>query len=387
MAISGPTELIDLVYDAVLDPGLWPRLLQVLAGSLGGASIGMSLRHPRPGNPGWIVFHDTDPAYDVAYQERFFGIDPFHLRSGTLSAGSCEVMAGGAIDARALERSEFYNEWMRPQGWLPAPSLGVTLDRDQFGEPIGLGIFRPRGARAYGDRELRLLRVLVPHLQRATRTALRLSTAETEAALAGDALELLPVAALLVHPDGRVVRANRRALALAERGDAIAHSRAGLVLRPHLSGLLRRLAEAHRTGRIAGAPDEVPHRVSIPRSGDGSPLRVSALPCSARHASGSEGPRGYLWVLIEDPDDVVLPSVAALESELGLTAAEARLCALLVSGLRLAEAADEVGVSQETVRTQLKSAFRKTGARSQADLIRMLLQRPALALGEDSGET
>ena len=387
MVISGPTELIELVYDAVLDPGLWPRFLRALAGAIGGASIGMSLRHPRPGDPGWVLFHDTDPAYDAAYQERFFRIDPFRARSSTLAPGSCEVMAGGAVDATALARSEFYNEWMRPQGWLPSPSLGVTLDRDRSGEPIGLGIFRPRGARAYGDRELRLLRVLVPHLQRATRTALRLSSAETAAALAGDALELLPVAALLVDADGRVVRANRRALALAERGDAVAHSRGGLVLRPYLSGMLRRLAEAHRAGRIAVAPDDVPHRVSVPRTGDGSPLRVSALPCSTRHPSGSEGPRGYLWVLIEDPDDVVLPSVAALESELGLTAAEARLCALLVSGLRLAEAADEVGVSQETVRTQLKSAFRKTGARSQADLIRMLLQRPALALGEDSEES
>lgn len=57
-------------------------------------------------------------------------------------------------------------EGMRPQGWLPAPSFGVTLDRDQDGEPIGLGIFRPRGAREYGRRELGLLGALVPHLQR-----------------------------------------------------------------------------------------------------------------------------------------------------------------------------------------------------------------------------
>jgi DNA-binding CsgD family transcriptional regulator/PAS domain-containing protein len=382
VAISGPTELIDLVYDAVLDPGLWPRFLRALAGAIGGASIGMSLRHPRPGNPGWIVFHDTDPAYDVAYQERFFGIDPFRLRSGTLSAGSCEVMAGGAIDARALERSEFYNEWMRPQGWLPSPSLGVTLDRDQYGEPIGLGIFRPRGARAYGDRELRLLRTLVPHLQRATRTALRLSQAETEATVGAGAIELLPVAALLIDPDGRVMRANRKALALAERGDAVAHTRSGLVLRPHLSALRRRFAEAQCSGRIVDAPAEVAHHSSIPRAGGGAPLRVSIIPCSAVRASGTDGPPGYAWLLIEDPDEIVRPSVAALESQLGLTTAEARLCALLVSGQRLDEAAEELGVSQETVRSQLKSTFRKTGARSQADLVRLVLQRPMLARGD-----
>jgi DNA-binding CsgD family transcriptional regulator len=53
-----------------------------------------------------------------------------------------------------------------------------------------------------------------------------------------------------------------------------------------------------------------------------------------------------------------------------------------VAGRRLDEAAEELQVAHETVRSQLKSAFRKTGARSQADLVRLVLQRPTLARGD-----
>jgi len=376
------TGLVSLVYDAVLDPGRWSHFLATLATELGGASIGMSLRHPRLGDPGWIVFHDTDPAYDFAYQQRYFGIDPFRARSAALVPGTCEMMAGGTIAARTLARSEFYNEWMRPQGWLPSPSLGVTLDRDAQGEPIGLGIFRPRGARAYGDRELRLLRVLIPSLQQATRLALRLADSDAQLAATCDALEMLPVAAVLVDPAGNAVRANGKAHALAEVGDAATSRHGRLALQPAVALALRRLATA-RAGGARPSDDAI-----IVRRGTGrAPLRLHAVPCSTRQATGEDGRRGYFWVLIEDPEHVFSPSAAALEAQLGLTTAEARLCALLVSGRRLDEAAAELQVGHETVRSQLKSAFRKTGARSQSDLIRMLLQRPTLARGENSRQS
>ena len=154
---SDLTQLADLAYDAVIAPGRWADFLAALARALGGASIGMSLRHPRDGNPGWVVFHDADAAFARSYAEHFFRIDPFRVRSDALEPGGCEVMAGGTIAAGAVERSEFYNDWMRPQGFAPAPSIGLTLDRDAGGEPIGIGVFRPRGARAYGDRLTRFL--------------------------------------------------------------------------------------------------------------------------------------------------------------------------------------------------------------------------------------
>jgi DNA-binding CsgD family transcriptional regulator len=62
----------------------------------------------------------------------------------------------------------------------------------------------------------------------------------------------------------------------------------------------------------------------------------------------------------------------------GLTPAEARLMVALVDGERLDHYADRRQISINTVRTQSKQIFAKTGHGRQADLIREILANPAL---------
>ena len=369
------TALTDLAYDAALAPSLWPDFLARLAQALGGASLGFSLRHPRDGDPGWLLFHDADPAFGRSYAEHYFRLDPFRLRSDVLAPGSCEVMAGGSIEAAEIERSEFYNDWMRPQGFAPAPFIGLTLDRNPHGDPIGIGVFRPRAARVYGDAAVRLLRKLAPHLQRATRTALRLAESEARFAATSDVLDLLPVAALLVDPHGTVVRANLRAERLAEQGALFASGRLRLALQPDVVTALRRALGDLRTGAPGGVRDVVPVR----RGDDRLPLWLRPVPCSSPTIVGLDGPPSWFWVLIDDPDEAARPSAVAIATMLGLTNAESRVTALLVAGRRLEQAAEALGITHETARTHLKAVFRKTGAHSQADLVRLVLQRPLLA--------
>jgi DNA-binding NarL/FixJ family response regulator len=56
----------------------------------------------------------------------------------------------------------------------------------------------------------------------------------------------------------------------------------------------------------------------------------------------------------------------------GLTKAECRLASLLASGKKLDEIAGELQISRNTVRSQLRCIFDKTGARRQAELILLL---------------
>lgn len=63
----------------------------------------------------------------------------------------------------------------------------------------------------------------------------------------------------------------------------------------------------------------------------------------------------------------------------GLTPAEARLAARLKEGLALKEAAEELGISVNTARNQIKSVFEKLGVNRQSDLIRHLTELSQLA--------
>lgn len=59
----------------------------------------------------------------------------------------------------------------------------------------------------------------------------------------------------------------------------------------------------------------------------------------------------------------------------GLTAAEMRAIEGLISGKAAAEIAKDAGLSRETIRAQIRSLYAKTGAHSQADIIRLVRPR------------
>jgi len=93
----------------------------------------------------------------------------------------------------------------------------------------------------------------------------------------------------------------------------------------------------------------------------------------------------YCWVLLEDGkalisfDDAetVERRIASAREVFGLSPAQTRLARLIVDGHELAAAADLLGVSVNTLRTQLRRMFDKTGIRTQVALIRALLSAEA----------
>lgn len=83
---------------------------------------------------------------------------------------------------------------------------------------------------------------------------------------------------------------------------------------------------------------------------------------------------------------VVFPAAEATDrlwvsvrESFGLTPAETRLAARLKDGLTLKEAADELSVSVNTVRNQLRAVFDKMGLNRQSELVRALTQLSSLA--------
>ena len=63
-----------------------------------------------------------------------------------------------------------------------------------------------------------------------------------------------------------------------------------------------------------------------------------------------------------------------------LSPAEDRIARALIGGLTLQHCARDFGVSQETVRKQLKGIFAKTGTSRQTDLLRLLASATSLPI-------
>ena len=77
-------------------------------------------------------------------------------------------------------------------------------------------------------------------------------------------------------------------------------------------------------------------------------------------------------VLAIDPKADEPADPAVVRDMLGLTLGEARVAALIGAGLAPREAAEKLGIAEETARTALKRVFAKTGVSRQSELAAML---------------
>lgn len=77
---------------------------------------------------------------------------------------------------------------------------------------------------------------------------------------------------------------------------------------------------------------------------------------------------------------------AIAEQAFGLTPAEARAAVLVARGATSPEAAQTLGVSPQTVKTHIKSALQKTGAKGAKDLARLLVEARELVALADASE-
>ena len=98
------------------------------------------------------------------------------------------------------------------------------------------------------------------------------------------------------------------------------------------------------------------------------------------HSDASAGERFHARVLVTVFEPGEAPSVdpRVIAMAYGLTGAEARLASLIASGKDTAYCARELGVKTSTLRSHLSAIYQKTGARGQADLVRMVLSLCAM---------
>src|SRR5262249_34908206 len=100
-----------------------------------------------------------------------------------------------------------------------------------------------------------------------------------------------------------------------------------------------------------------------------APLRVQSF------ALASPSPAAV--VFIGDPERKVEGVGSMLRTLYGLTPAEAAVPNLLLAGLPPEPLAGRLGVTRLTARTHVKRVLSKVDARTQADLVRILLSGPA----------
>jgi signal transduction histidine kinase len=119
---------------------------------------------------------------------------------------------------RDLERTDYYNEIMRPLDLWHAAVVNVHRDEMVLAP---MGILRTRKERPFGQSEVRNLRRLAPHLNRALRVTLRNREMEARASALAEMSDRALSAVVVTDALGRVAEANSLARAILVEGDGL----------------------------------------------------------------------------------------------------------------------------------------------------------------------
>lgn len=219
-------DLIDRIYLAAAEREQWTAFCSALSTALGGAAVGISLEHPRPGEKGIGYCTGFDPAYCESFRARYHLLSPWEEPVSRLPVGALAFGAHLVPDEVAL-RSRYYEEWMKPQGLLVGPMLCGVIGVHGAIRSY-LSIHRPKGARECGAREYALCRLLMPHLRRAIEFDRQFRSLEVEREITFGSLDQLGAGLFLVDARGGVLHSNRIGEEMASRGEGLCIDAEGL---------------------------------------------------------------------------------------------------------------------------------------------------------------
>ncbi len=355
------TDLLDVVssiYDAALDPGSWPLVLESCRDFVGGVSAAIFAKDVT-GQRRQLFHHDgrLDPEYTHLYFTKLAPTDPSNPVQVYADTDEA-VITSQRLAPDDFVQSRFAAEWAAPQGLV---DLGFATIERRGNWAALFGVFRHE-RQGPGDEAMRhRLSLLAPHVRRAITMAGIMDQASCEAATFRDLVDGLATAVLLVDADGGLVHTNHAAQTLlGQRTDNVASMHGVLRLD---KGQLRRMLR-----QFAGEGSAAVLETTI-----GTRMVAHMLPLAGKtrvFPGLGEEPVAAIFI---QPGSFNPPSIPqALARAFDLTPAELRVALSTLRHEKVAEVAENLGVSEATVKTHLSHIFSKTDTRRQADIVKLV---------------
>jgi DNA-binding NarL/FixJ family response regulator len=365
-------SVIGDIYDAGADERDWLSVGRTLFKYLG-ANAG-SLRFRRADGQSVNLFEISE-AGEARYTDYYRHIDPIRsalTRIAPLHGSSSAVLVvEDLVDAAHYRRSEFYQDFAKPNG-QEHMLLGVVGDHDH----TVIGFFRE--GMAFGAEERSMLSLLLPHVKRALQLHQRLHRAELDARLGYAAFEALPGSAIVVDGDCNVLFANslakrcfsRRGLPIAMSASISGGNTRLIVDNRGKAACLRAMISDAANGGSGGA---MRLELDAARSDHIDQLAVFVSPQPPQFSAGESivAQGAPVLILVHELSRASIARPSLLGELFGLSAAESAVAMALLGGQTAETVAHDRDVSLETVRTQIRTVLRKTDAANLRDFERI----------------
>ena len=213
------SQIVGLIYDAALDRTGWPIVMEMIRVELNCCNATLDLQLLPSGDVVSNITTNIPSKYVVMMKSA--GADVLE------GWGGPELVSGLPLDCPAIltrvnpsfdihtTTNRYYLEFAKPQGIVDVLAIGLARDAQALGS---MSFGRHRTAGQFGDREVAIAQLLVPHLQRAATINRMLDHAALAQASLEAALDALTAPVMLVGADLRIVHSNAAAVEVLSRG-------------------------------------------------------------------------------------------------------------------------------------------------------------------------
>ena len=374
---EGDSQLVGKIYDAALDPHHWPEALEDLSWKTGSVVVNLIVQNFEEGRIDLFISFGGDQGRNGSYRDLLSRenplLEPILEQSGTVYASHI------LLSEKEWTGSEFFQRGLKPYDLHYMAGLVAFRDDARIAQ---VECLRPKGKGRFSSRDLDTLRKFEPHFRRALQLNQKFWDTLSQHTAAIQILDTLTLGVILVDATCLPVYLNHYAEEILGEGTVIFLREQRLAATAdHESQMLNDyLQGAASTGNGIGMSAGGIFTLGLEIE---SPLFLQIIPLrTERNNLGISNARVCAVVFLRQPDRPNALPLNALKDQFGLTTAEATFVQELDKGLTIDQIAKSGHISKHTARDHLKSIFRKTGTRRQAELVKLVLSSPTSFIRE-----
>lgn len=348
-------SLVDAVYEAAIVPELWPATLKQLANAAGAYGTCLFTTNFKQVSD-WVCSAEVNGLFEDWLAEGWptRAERPRRLVAANHAGFITEL---DVFTPEELERDIEHNEFLKPRGFGLSSGTFIPMPS---GDVVVYSIETRLGQSALDRATLSRLNRLRPHLARSGALAVRLGLERARAAAEAFEIIGLPTAALGAR--GQLLAANNLFAKLMPSTFADFRTRVRINNLAADELFVTAISAGTRRGVVASIP--------LSAANDAPPYVVHLLPIRKQaHDIFSS----VAWLCIAVP---IVPSQVAgaevLQGLFDLSPAEANVARAVAAAQTIDALSQSLKLSKETIRSQLKAVFAKTGVTRQAELVALL---------------
>src|SRR5262245_25014771 len=335
------SQLIGDIYDASLDPSLWPAVFEQICGYVRGSAAHLFVQDAVSGYGKPFFTWGDNPEFTQSYREQYARLNPMFPSSLFFDVEDVHQLIE-IIPRQELCRTRFAREWLQPQGYID--DVFCVIEKSPTASPLFEIARTPRDG-VVDDETRERMALVAPHIRRAVLIGRVIDLKTVEAAALADSLDTLASGMFLVNASGRIVHGNASGHRMIADGNVLhaVGGKLGAVDGEAGHALLDSFAACASGDAAVGRKG-----LAMPlKARDGARYLANVLPLTAGTRRGAGTSYSAVASVFIHKAGLDLPSVPeAIAKEYHLTPAEMRVLFAIVEFGGVPDVSEMLGLSE-----------------------------------------